>query len=152
MLAVMGFLDKAKAAATDLAAKADTAITQASSNWSGAGGGDAERLLRDYGLLTWREQHGQPADGAEFTRVREALQALEDQGRLRDLPLQTSPPPPPPSYQTPPPPGGAAAPPPPGGAAPDGQQDEPASPGGFTPPPSGGSATPPPPPPPPPGF
>ena len=157
MLAVMGFLDKAKAAATDLAAKADTAITQASSNWSGAGGGDAERLLRDYGLLSWREQHGQPVDAAEFARVREALQALDGEGRLRDLPLQTSPPPPPPSYQTPPPPGGMASPPPPGGAAapppPGGQQDAPASSGDLSsPPPSSGSSTPPPPPPPPSGF
>ncbi|WP_256840878.1 hypothetical protein [Ornithinimicrobium cryptoxanthini] len=144
----MGFLDKAKAAATDLAAKADTAITQASSNWSGAGGGNAEHLLRDYGLLTWREQHGQPVDAAEFARVREALQALDGEGRLRDLPLQTSPPPPPPSYQTPPPPGGAASPPPPGG-----QHDAPPSSGDLSsPPPSGGSPTPPPPPPPPPGF
>lgn len=162
MLAVMGFLDKAKAAATDLAAKADTAITQASSNWSGAGGGDAERLLRDFGLMTWRGQRGQPVDASEFTRVREALQAVDSEGRLRDLPLQTTPPPPPPSYQTPPPPGGAAsppppgdsaAPPPPGGAAPGGQQDAPASSGDFSSrPPSGGSPTPPPPPPPPPGF
>lgn len=155
MLPVMGFLDKAKAAATDLANKADSAITQASSNWSGAGGGDAERLLRDYGLLTWREQHGQPVDAAEFTRVREALQAVDSEGRLRDLPLQTAPPPPPPSYQTPPPPGGAATPPPPGGGAtpppPGGQQAPPSAGGGFTPPPSGGGATPPPPPPPP-GF
>lgn len=149
----MGFLDKAKAAATDLAAKADTAFNQAQSSFSG---GDAERLLRDYGLLSWREQQGQQVDSAELTRVREALQSAERDGSLRDLQLNTTPAPPPPppgGYQAPPPPGGQQAPPPPGGSTPP-----PPPPGGNAPPPppppgpGSGSGSTPPPPPPPPGF
>lgn len=124
MLPAMGFLDKAKAAANDLAAKADSALNQASTNWTSSG--DAERLLRDYGLLTWREQHGQPIDPAELTRLREALQQQEVGGHLQNLTLHTTPPPPPGSYQTPPPPGGQTPPPP----------------GGQTPPPPGGQASP----------
>ncbi len=107
----MGFLDKAKAAANDLAAKADTALNQATSSWSG--GGDADRLLRDYGLLSWREQHGQPVDPADLERVRQGLQALEEQGQLASLQVQTVPAPPPPGTATPPPPPGASTPPPP---------------------------------------
>jgi hypothetical protein len=129
----MGFLDKAKAAATDLAAKADTALNQAQASFSG---GDAERLLRDYGLLTWREQQGQPVDTTELTRVRAALQSLEQEGRLRDLHLHTTPAPPPP------PPGGYQSPPPPGDRPGDGQP-------GSGP---GSSGSVPPPPPPPSGF
>ena len=156
MLAGMGFLDKAKAAATDLAAKADTALSQASASFSG--GGDGERLLRDYGLMTWREQQGQPVDAAEATRVREALRALENEGRLRDLQLQTTPAPPPPppgGFQSPPPPGGFQSPPPPGGSPSppppsQGQPGQYADTPESTPGPTGGSV--PPPPPPPPGF
>lgn len=155
MLAVMGFLDKAKAAANDLASKADSAFNQASSNW--AGGGDSERLLRDFGLLTWREQHGQTVDPAEMTRVREALDALESEGRLATLQVHTQPAPPPPgsAQGAPPPPGSAqGAPPPPGsaqGTPPPPAGDQPA-PGQAPPPQSGGSGTVPPPPPPPPSF
>lgn len=147
MLSVMGFLDKAKAAANELAAKADSALTQASSSW--AGSGEAERLLRDLGLLTWREQQGQPVDAADLARVKEGLAALERDGRLATLQVQTQPAPPPPGAQTPPPPPGGSTPPPPGGG-----QTPPASSGGQTPPaPSpGGTGTVPPPPPPPPGF
>ncbi|MCK0114151.1 hypothetical protein MWU75_18590 [Ornithinimicrobium sp. F0845] len=163
----MGFLDKAKAAATDLAAKADTALSQASTSLSG--GGDAERLLRDYGLLMWRQSHGQPVDDAELTRVTEALQRQDGEGRLHGLALHTTPvaaPPPPGGYQAPPPPGEAATPPPPGQsppppgqyggaagqpgpAAPEGGQSAPGTeggqPGSST---EGGSRVPPPPPPP----
>ena len=168
MLAVMGFLDKAKAAANDLAAKADTALSQASASFSG---GDAERLLRDYGLLTWRQSHAQPIDDAELTRVTEALQRLDAEGRLQGLALHTTPvaaPPPPGGYQTPPPPGGSTPPPPPGGqqappppgqydgtagqpgpAAPEGGQSAPGTEGGQPGPgPEGGGRVPPPPPPP----
>ncbi|WP_109472259.1 hypothetical protein [Ornithinimicrobium cavernae] len=140
----MGFLDKARAAASDLATKADTALSQASASWSGAG--DAERLLRDYGLLAWREQHGQPVDPADLARVRGGLQALEQEGRLAGLQLQTAPPPPPPGgASAPPPPGGFSSPSPPGGpsAPPPGGPSAPPPPGGFSSPP---------PPPPPPGF
>lgn len=145
----MGFLDKAKAAATDLAAKADTALSQASANLSG--GGDVERLLRDYGLMVWRRESGQPIDESELQRVTAGLQQHE--GRLRELTLHTTPPPPPPppgSYQAPPPPGDQQAPPPPeqyvGQPA---QPDAHASEGGV--PGQEGSRVPPPPPPPP-GF
>lgn len=137
----MGFLDKAKAAANDLAAKADSALSQASASWSGAG--DAERLLRDYGLLTWREQHGQAVDEADLTRVRDALQALEGDGRLATLQVHTQPAPPPPGSQ---PPGAQPAPPPPGA------QPAPPPPGGAEQPPPPGTGNVPPPPPPPPGF
>lgn len=142
----MGFLDKAKAAANDLAAKADSALSQASASWSGAA--DAERLLRDYGLLTWREQHGQAVDPADLARVREGLQALEADGRLGTLQVHSQPAPPPPgSQQAPPPPGSQQAPPPPGSQQtppPPGSPDQQAQ------APQGGSV--PPPPPPPPGF
>lgn len=156
----MGFLDKAKAAANDLAAKADSALSQASASWSGAG--DAERLLRDYGLLTWREQHGQSVDQADLTRVREGLEALDADGRLATLQVHTQPAPPPPgspgappppgSHATPPPPGSQTAPPPPG---PQSAPPQPA-PSQAQPPeqerqgPGPGNV--PPPPPPPPGF
>lgn len=155
MLPAMGFLDKAKAAATDLAAKADSALNQASTSWSSSG--DSERLLRDYGLLTWREQHGQPIDPAELTRVREALQQQEVNGQLQNLTLHTTPPPPPSSYQAPPPPGGAAAghgpgdpqtPPPPTGT----QSGPTAGASGAHQPDARPSSPPPPPPPPPSGF
>lgn len=109
MLAAMGFLDKAKAAATDLAAKADSALSQASASFSG---GDTERLLRDYGLLRWRQTHGQAVDEAELSRVTEALQRQDAEGRLQGLALHTTPvaaPPPPGGYQAPPPPGGQVA-------------------------------------------
>lgn len=153
MLAGMGFLDKAKAAATDLAAKADTALNQAQASFSG---GDAERLLRDYGLLTWREQQGQTVDTTELARVREALQSMEQGGRLRDLQLHTTPAPPPPppgGYQAPPPPGGTSTPPPPPGSSATPPPSSPLQPGGGSSPHQpGGGTTPPPPPPPPPGF
>jgi len=133
MLAAMGFLDKAKAAATDLAAKADTALSQASASFSG---GDAERLLRDYGLLTWRQAHGQSVDEAELNRVTEALQRLDGEGRLQGLALHTTPvaaPPPPGGYQTPPPPGGyqGGPPPPPPGGFQGGSQPPPPPPGQY---------------------
>ncbi|USQ81149.1 hypothetical protein NF556_05755 [Ornithinimicrobium faecis] len=140
----MGFLDKAKAAANDLASKADSAISQASSSWTGSG--DSERLLRDFGLLTWREQHGQAVDPADLTRVREALEAMDGSGGLNTLQVHTQPAPPPPgSFGAPPPPGGAqGTPPPPTGGQP--------APGQTPPPQGGGSGTVPPPPPPPPSF
>lgn len=139
----MGFLDKAKAAANDLASKADSAISQASSSWTGSG--DAERLLRDFGLLTWREQHGQMVDPAEVARVREALEAIDGQGRLATLQVHTQPAPPPPgSFGAPPPPGAQGTPPPPAAGQP--------APGQAPPSHAGGSGTVPPPPPPPPSF
>ena len=54
----MGFLDKAKAAATELSAKADQAMSQAGINTPGATSStsaSAERLLRDLGVIAYLE-------------------------------------------------------------------------------------------------
>jgi hypothetical protein len=157
----MGFLDKAKAAATELAAKADGALANAGMNPGGtatASNRDVDRLLRDLGVWTFREASGM-ADAADGkTRTLAALQQLQASNQLP--PLTTS-------DQAPPPPGGAAAgfnpgatPPPPGAAAgfspatppPPGAATAPPAPGGYGAPEqptvqSGGGDTPPPPPP-----
>lgn len=126
----MGFLDKAKAAASDLAAKADTALNTAGSG-AGAGGpkaGDADKYFHDLGVLTYLEATGRPADPAERERVMGALQQLDQAGAIRSFALHTTPPPAPGmAGQVPPPPGMAGT----GGGA-------------VPPPPSMGSATPPP--------
>lgn len=132
----MGLLDKVKAAATDLAAKADSAITQA-----GQGGGDrdTDRHLRDLGVLTYLEHQGRPVDHQARQRALHALEELDRQGRLGSLAVSSPPPPAPGPGAPPPPPGGYA------GGAPS-----------APPPPDDGSGRdgrpPPPPPPPPPGF
>lgn len=109
----MGFLDKAKAAASDLAAKADTALAN-----SGLGGPGAavspEKLLRDLGVVAYLEATGRQAPDGERQRLLTALGELEATGTLPPLVLQTTPPPP---GTLPPPPGGTV-PPPPGGAMP----------------------------------
>lgn len=109
----MGFLDKAKAAASDLAAKADTALAN-----SGLGGPGAavspEKLLRDLGVVAYLEATGRQAPDGERQRLMTALGELEATGTLPPLVLQTTPPPP---GTLPPPPGGTV-PPPPGGAMP----------------------------------
>ena len=46
----MSFFERAKAAATDLAAKADVAMNQAGINTPAPGGG-GDRALRDLGVL-----------------------------------------------------------------------------------------------------
>lgn len=154
----MGFLDKAKQAATELAARAETAIDQ-SGLTGNADAREAERLLRNLGVLVWREHAGEPVDPADRERVLSDLRELQSQGRLpaltlRDAPSaqQPTPPPPPPGSagQTPPPPGTAGqTPPPPGGS---GQAPPPPPPGGAGPGAAGPDhPTPPPPPPPPPG-
>jgi len=117
----MGFLDKAKAAASDLAAKADSAL-----NSSGTGGpkpGDADKYFHDLGVLTFLETTGRPADAAERTRVMGALQELDSSGAIRSFGLHTAPPPAPGmAGAVPPPPmpgmGAPAAPPAPAEAAP----------------------------------
>lgn len=137
----MGFLDKAKAAANDLAAKADTAL--GSSGLGGpkaSGGGDADRYFRDLGVLAYLEANGRPADPEEHRRVMTALQEMDTRGAIPSFALHTTPPPPPETAAAgsqggfPPPPGAAGppVPPPPGGAAPQ-QQAPPAAP--TTPPP-----------------
>jgi len=118
----MGLMDKAKAAATDLAAKAGSS-------------GEADRYFRDLGVLAYLEASGRPSSPEDRERVMEALRGMETRGAIGSLTLQTSGPP---SGTVPPPPGGAAAaPPPPGGIA------------APPPPPAPPSATAPPPPPPP---
>ena len=48
----MGFLDKAKAAANDLAAKADTALANSGMGGpGGATGGQPDKLFRDLGVI-----------------------------------------------------------------------------------------------------
>lgn len=145
----MSFFERAKAAATDLAAKADVAMQNAGINTPTGGGGD--RTLRDFGVLAYLEATGRPVPEADRERLLAELRALEASGRLGPLTLT-------PTYAPggpPPPPGAAAAaagsgvpatppPPPPGGATPPGDSTPPPPPGGSTPPPGG--STPPPPP------
>jgi len=135
----MGFLDKAKAAASDLAAKADTAL--GSSGLGGpkaSGGGDADRYFRDLGVLAFLEANGRPADPEEHLRVMTALQEMDTRGAIPSFALHTSPPPPSGTAAAgsqggfPPAPEAAGLPvaPPPGGAAPQWQ-----APPATTPPP-----------------
>jgi hypothetical protein len=117
----VGFLDKAKAAANELAAKADTAL--ASSGMTGPGGPPGthapDKLLRDLGVLTWLELNGRPQPEGERERVVSALREAEQRGAVVPLTLQTGAPAP---GSVPPPPGAAGqaqppAPPPPPGTA-----------------------------------
>ena len=141
----MSFLDKAKAAANDLAAKADTALGSSGMGGPKApGSGDADRYFRDLGVLAFLEADGRPADPQERQRVMTALQELEARGAIPSFALHTAPPPPPGTAAapgqggfTPPPPGpsGQPVPPPPGGTAPE-TQHAPANPPPPPPPPS----------------
>jgi len=111
----MSFFERAKAAATDLAAKADVAMNQAGIATPGSTGG-GDRALRDLGVLAYLEATGRPPSPDDRARVIATLRELESAGRLG--PLTVSPPPgatPPP----PPPPGASATPPPPPPAHPD---------------------------------
>lgn len=148
----MSFFDRAKAAATDLAAKADQAMSNAGIAGSpmGAppaahpGASEADGALRDYGLILWREQHGHPIDATERERVVGVLRRLDGAGQLAALRVGAPPPPTGgglfggPSTAPPPPPPGAAA------AAHAAAQAAPAPPA-TTPPPPAPAATPPPP-------
>ena len=99
----MGFLEKAKAAANDLAAKADTALGSAGLGGSnGSGGGEADRLFRDLGVLSYLEANGQPADPVQRLRLMAALQEIKARGALPALVLHTAPPPAPGAAGTPP--------------------------------------------------
>ena len=146
----MSFFERAKAAANDLAAKADVAMSQAGINTPGAtsGGGGGDRALRDLGVLAYLESTGRPASADDRARLLATLHELESSGRLGPLTVTPS------SFGAPggppPPPGAAAAaaagptpppppPPPPAPAA------GPTSPPAAEPTPPG--ATPPPPPP-----
>lgn len=137
----MGFLDKAKAAAMDLQAKADTALSNGGMmggnpmGGPGGGGGQADRLLRDLGVLTFLNAVGTPGSADDYNRIMDSLQQLRSAGQLN---LSLSPvmgapggPPPPPgavkaAYAAGQPP---AAPPSPaagGEPAPEGSQSPPA--------------------------
>lgn len=139
----MGFLDKAKAAATDLAAKADTALSSAGA--SGSPTGDADRYFRDLGVLAYQEASGRPVDPAERERVLAGLRELDAAGRIRSFDLHTAPPPPPGAAGHVPPPPGSATPPPPPGASTPPPSTPPQSPAAPPPPPVTPSAPPPPP-------
>ena len=138
----MGFLDKAKAAANDLAAKADTAM--ASSGLGGGSGPQPERCFRDLGVLAYLEATGRDFSATERERLVNTLREAEGRGTTLNFTLQTAAPPP---GSVPPPPGGGAPPPPPGGSAPP-PPPPPPSPGSSAPPPppTGESAPVPPPP------
>ncbi len=102
----MGLLDKAKAAASDLAAKADSAMNAISTTGTGAPRpADVDKYFRDLGVLTYLEATGRPADAAERERVIGTLRDLDGQGGIRTFALQTTPPPAPGmAGATPPPP------------------------------------------------
>lgn len=141
----MGFLDDLKRGADDLANQTNAALKGGSSI-----AGRAEPLLRDLGVLTYRERAGtlDEAAAADKERVLAALDVLALEGPI-DLPLRTSAPPPPgapppaagEAVTLPPPPASASAPPPPPGSAPL----PPPPPGSAPLPPPPGSALPPPP-------
>lgn len=151
----MSFFEKAKAAASDLAAKADVAMTNAGVNVPGMGG---DKALRDLGVIAWMDATGRPVADADRQRVMATLRDLESSGRLGPLTLT----PPAPAYGTPPPPPGAAAagapaapPPPPSAPAsgpppppstPQPPPAPPAAPPAPPAPPAGGTPPPPPPP------
>ena len=108
----MGFLDKAKAAASDLAAKADTAL--ASAGASGPRPGAADGYFRDLGVLAYLEATGRPGDVGERERVIGVLRDLDTAGSIRSFALHTAPPPAPGAYgHAPRPPGSAGSVPPP---------------------------------------
>ncbi len=142
----MGFLDKAKAAASDLAAKADSAIAGAGASLAGTP--NPEALLRDLGILTFLESTGREGSGAERHRIMTSLLELEKVGVLRSFDLKTAAaaaPPPPAAAAAPPPPGAGVVPPPPGAAAAAAVPPPPSAPT-DAPAPLGGTAPPPPPP------
>lgn len=125
----MGFLDKAKAAANELAQKADTALA---GSGLGGPGASADRYLRDLGVITYLEAAGRPVADADRERVLAALRDLEQRGEIGALTLQTT------AAQAsavPPPPGAAQAPPPPAGATPPPPQSAPTAPAPPPPPP-----------------
>src|SRR5512141_1986482 len=99
----MSFFERAKAAASDLAAKADVEMKKAGISTPGASGG-ADRALRDLGVLTYLEATGRPASADDRARIMATLHELESTGRLGQLSVS-------PVY------GAPAGPPPPPGAA-----------------------------------
>lgn len=138
----MGFLDKAKAAANDLAAKADTALASSGMGGPGAPGGSPDKLFRDLGVIAYLEATDRTAPEGERERIMGALRETEQRGSIPSFALQTAAP------------GPGSVPPPPGTAAQQSQGQQPPAPS-MTPPPPGApvpqapvppSAPPPPPP------
>lgn len=121
----MGFLDKAKAAASDLANKADAAMA---SSGLGGTGFSTEKLFRDLGVIAYLEATGRQAPEGERDRVLGTLREAEQHGSIPSFALQTAAPA---AGTVPPPPGAAAqqaqqappapqmAPPPPGAPVPE---------------------------------
>ena len=150
----MSFFERAKAAATDLAAKADVAMNQAGINTPSAGGG-GDKALRDLGVLAYLEATGRAASADDRARVLATLRELESSGRLGPLTLSPpsygtpgAPPPPPGTTAPPPPPPGSHVEPPPPPATPGYAGDAPAAPPAPpAPDPTPPGSTPPPPPP-----
>ena len=99
----MGFLDKAKAAANDLAAKADTAM--ANSGLGGPASAQPDKLFRDLGVLAYLEATGRSGPDGERERLLGTLREIEQRGGITSFALQTATPPP---GSVPPPPGAAA--------------------------------------------
>lgn len=137
----MGFMDKAKAAATDLAAKAETAINQAGGAGQSSLDKNVDQLYRDLGMLTYLESTGRTVDPADRVRLIESLRTAEGSGAISSFALSSAPPPPPGAVAA----GTASAPPPPVAGSSEG-------PGGAGAVVSGGSSSVPPPPPPPPSW
>ena len=91
----MGFLDKAKAAANDLAAKADTALGSSGMGGPKApGSSEADTYFRDLGVLAYLEANGCPADPDQHLRVVTVLQEMDTRGAIPSFALHTAPPPP----------------------------------------------------------
>src|SRR3954454_25184918 len=105
----MSFFERAKAAANDLAAKADAEMKKAGistpggTGVMGGAGSGADRALRDLGVLSYLEATGRPASAEDRARVLATLRELESTGRLGQLSVS-------PGY------GAPGAPPPPPGA------------------------------------
>ena len=93
----MSFFERAKAAANDLASKADVAMSNAGLNVPGMGG---DRALRDLGVLAWLEATGRPVDPADRERVEAQLRELESAGRLGPLTVTSTCPAPAPEADT----------------------------------------------------
>ena len=80
----MSFFERAKAAASDLAAKADVAMSNAGIAVPGVG---SDRALRDLGVVAWLDATGRPVSDADRERVMATLRELESSGRLGSLSL-----------------------------------------------------------------
>ncbi len=132
----MGFLDKAKAQASTLAAKAQDGINQGQAKINSASANSAAKGLHEQlGAWTWAQHQGRDEGQADeqIQRIRGELEAHEAANGPLGLPVVPGAAPPPPAGAAPPPPGGAAAPP------------APAQPAAAPPPPPSTIAPPPPP-------